>query len=148
MLYTFIKFLIIIVCVPVLVIATFYLQNRLSIQKYMSYFPGYTRFNLPLSQFYSIVLHWLLLLVVYTFVPHRKIKFLHALTAGIVTGSIWYLIRRGLSIYVRVIPQINVLYGSLAFIPIFLVWVYCTWVIVLFGAELNYTLHLTENEIS
>ncbi|MCK5568461.1 MAG: YihY/virulence factor BrkB family protein, partial [Spirochaetes bacterium] len=74
----------------------------------------------------------------------RKVKFARALTAGVITGSLWYLLRRGLTIYVRVIPQINVLYGSLAFIPIFLIWLYCTWVIVLFGVELNYTFHSKE----
>jgi membrane protein len=141
-LYTFLKFVIIIVCVPVLVVVTFYLQNYVSFQKYESYLPDFMRFNLLLPNFYSIVLHWILLLVVYMFIPHTKVKFFHALTAGIITGSLWYLLRRGLTVYVRVIPQINVLYGSLAFIPIFLIWVYCTWVIVLFGAELNYTLHL------
>jgi membrane protein len=33
----------------------------------------------------------------------------------------------------------GVLYGSLAFVPIFLIWVYVSWLIVLFGVELNYT---------
>jgi len=143
-LYTFLKFIIIIVCVPVLLVVTFYLQNYLSFQKYLSYLPDFLQFNLRLSKFFSLLLHWLLLFVVYSFIPHRKVKFVHALTAGIITGSLWYLIRRGLNIYVRVIPQINVLYGSLAFIPIFLIWLYCTWVIVLFGVELNYTFHSQE----
>ncbi|HEB32934.1 MAG TPA: YihY family inner membrane protein [Spirochaetes bacterium] len=143
-LYTFLKFIIIIVCVPALIVATFYLQNYLSFQKYLSYLPDFMKFNLRLTKFFSLVLHWVLLFVVYSFIPHRKVKFAHALTAGVVTGSLWYLLRRGLTIYVRVIPQINVLYGSLAFIPIFLIWLYCTWVIVLFGVELNYTFHSQE----
>ncbi len=143
-LYTFLKFIIIIVCVPVLIVVTFYLQNYLSFQKYLSYLPDFMQFNLRLSKVFALILHWLLLFVVYSFVPHRKVKFTHALTAGVITGSLWYLLRRGLTIYVRVIPQINVLYGSLAFIPIFLIWLYCTWVIVLFGVELNYTFHSKE----
>src|SRR5690606_7639936 len=34
----------------------------------------------------------------------------------------------------------STIYGSLAMIPLFLYWVYITWAIVLFGAELTYTL--------
>lgn len=140
-LFSFLKFIIIVICTPVFLVATFYLQNYISIQKYISYIPDFLSPAYILSQIFSLVLHWILLFVIYSFIPHRRIKFIHSVNAGIICGSLWYLLRRGLNIYVKIIPQINVLYGSLAFIPIFLMWIYCTWIIVLFGVELNYTFH-------
>ncbi len=140
-LFSFLKFIIIVICTPVFLVATFYLQNFINLQKYISYIPDFLSLNYILSQIFSLVLHWILLFVVYSFIPHRRIKFIHSFTAGIICGSLWYLLRRGLNIYVKIIPQINILYGSLAFIPIFLIWIYCTWIIVLLGVELNYTFH-------
>ena len=139
--YNFLKFLFIILCAFVLIITTFYLQNYVSMQKLISAFPLISLANYKISWLVSLILHWILLSVIYSFIPHGKMKVLYSFIAGVVSGSLWYLVRWGLNMYVKIIPQINVLYGSLVFVPIFLLWLYFSWVIVLFGLELNYTFH-------
>lgn len=139
--YNFLKFLFIILCAFVLIITTFYLQNYVSMQKLISAFPLISLTNYKISWLVSLILHWILLSVIYSFIPHGKMKVSYSFIAGVVSGSLWYLVRWGLNMYVKIIPQINVLYGSLAFFPIFLLWLYFSWVIVLFGLELNYTFH-------
>lgn len=157
LLRNFLKFVIIILFVPFLIVITFYFQNYISIQEFILnilrlFSVNSVRFikfisfvNFRVTKLFSLILNWILLTIVYSFIPHSKVKFFYSFLAGIVSGSIWYFIRLGLNVYVKVIPQMNILYGSLVFIPIFLIWIYVSWVIVLFGVELNYTLHFELN---
>jgi len=145
LIHNFIKFLTIILCAPILIVLTFYLQNHVLLNKYIvsiyKFFPFTLNGKLFLPAIFSLILNWILLTAIYFFIPYDKVKFVYSLLAGIVSGSIWYLTRLGLNIYLKIIPQMNLLYGSFTFIPIFLIWLYFTWIIVLFGVELNYSFH-------
>ena len=151
-LLSFIKFIVMIVAGTILVIISFMLQNYLSIQKLIQWiftFISSSRVvDLPaigygFTKTFSLVLNWVLLAFLYGFLPHTKMKPGLCFISGVCAGTLWWLIRLGLNVYVKLIPQMNLLYGSLAFIPIFLIWVYVSWIIVLFGVELNYTLHFS-----
>lgn len=74
--------------------------------------------------------------------PHTEVKWVPALVSGIVTAIAFELAKAGFNIYVNVflIESYTNVYGAISLIPIFLVWVYVSWVIVLFGAELTYTI--------
>jgi membrane protein len=141
LLYNFLKLFVIIVCAFILIIVTFLLQNYVSLQFLIKSFSHISLTHFRIYWLISLVLHWILLSVIYSFIPHGKMNIFYSFVSGVVSGSLWYLVRWGLNMYMRIIPQINILYGSLAFIPIFLLWIYFTWVIVLFGFELNYTFH-------
>ena len=55
-------------------------------------------------------------------------------------ASLWALSRWGFGLYVgKALPYMK-LYGAIGLIPLFLFWLYLTWLIVLFGMELAYTL--------
>ena len=126
----FMKFMVIIVIVPVLIILTFMLQNFGFVQKSMRFFSSLvsngsmgvagTLTGIRFTKIISLIVNWLLLTFLYSFIPHTKVKIGHAFLAGIFAGTIWYFIRLGLSLYFKILPQMNVLYGSLAFLPIFL----------------------------
>ena len=55
-----------------------------------------------------------------------------AVTAGIVLE----LLKRGFGLYVTTFPTYQTIYGALATIPIFLIWMYVMWNVVLWGAEM------------
>ena len=48
----------------------------------------------------------------------------------------WVLNPSGFALYVGAFPSYKTLYGTLSIIPIFLLWVYLAWCIVLFAAEI------------
>jgi membrane protein len=150
LLLSFIKFLVIIVAGPVLVVITFMLQNYVSIQKLVQWIfkfisssraVGFPSIGFGFTKVFSLLVNWGMLAFLYGFIPHTKMKPGLCFISGVCAGTLWWLMRFGLNVYVKLIPQMNLLYGSLAFIPIFLIWVYVSWIIVLFGVELNYTLH-------
>ncbi len=76
------------------------------------------------------------LTLLYRVVPYRRVRLRSAALAGLITGSVWYLI---LVVHVHFqigVARYNALYSTFAAIPLFLVWIFVSWIVVLFGAEL------------
>ncbi len=78
-------------------------------------------------------------LVAYLVVPNASVSFRSALIGAVVGGVLFEL---GKFVFARTTGasvNLSVLYGSLAALPIFLIWLYYTWIIVLVGLEVAYT---------
>jgi len=76
------------------------------------------------------------LTVLYLVMPCRRIRLVSALLGGVAAGSIWYAV---LVVHVHFqigVARYNALYSTFAAIPVFLVWVFVSWIVVLLGAEL------------
>ncbi len=89
-------------------------------------------------KFLSYVLLWLLFTFVYVAMPNTKVKFMPALVAGIIAGTLFHL-TQNFYIYSQVMmSKYNAIYGSFAALPLFLLWAQVSWLILLFGAELSF----------
>lgn len=73
----------------------------------------------------------------YMTIPNRPVRFTHALIGSIVGGLLFSALRWGLTLYVTTFPTYRTLYGTLAVIPIFLLWMYLSWSVVLVGAVIT-----------
>jgi len=69
-------------------------------------------------------------------VPNRRVPWKPTLIAAITTAILFELAKKGFGLYVSTFDGYTRLYGALAAIPIFLVWVHLAWSIILFGATL------------
>ena len=69
--------------------------------------------------------------------PNCSVRVWHALIAGCVAGALFELSKRGFSTFVANFANYETIYGALAVVPIFLVWIYVSWLVVLIGAELT-----------
>jgi len=68
------------------------------------------------------------------YVPNTHVRWRHALAGGVFVSIGFEVAKRGLAWYVSSVPTYSSIYGAFATVPIFLVWIYLGWVIVLLGA--------------
>lgn len=73
--------------------------------------------------------------LVYALVPNRHVPMRHALMGGVLAGVLFELAKGVFGWYLTTFPTYQAIYGVLASIPLFLVWLYLSWTVVLLGAE-------------
>ncbi|MGV6852125.1 MAG: virulence factor BrkB family protein [bacterium] len=73
--------------------------------------------------------------LLYMLVPNRQVNWRHALSGGVVAAILLEFAKSGFAAYVRSFPTYDKIYGALAAIPVFLVWLYLSWVVALIGAS-------------
>jgi membrane protein len=76
----------------------------------------------------------LILSLLYYFVPNVRVRLWHALLAGVLAAACFFLMQSVFELYLAQFSFYTSVYGALALIPIFLLWLYCAWVIILCGA--------------
>lgn len=89
----------------------------------------------------------LLFFVIYKTLPTVPVQTNAALTAATIAGVLWELgAKTALVLYLRYTFGGTIqLYGSLALVPVFMLWLWISWVIVLFGAEVAYVIqHMSD----
>ncbi len=69
----------------------------------------------------------------YHYVPNTDVRWRHAVAGGLFVAVGLELAKRGLAWYVGLMPTYSMVYGAFATLPIFLLWIYLGWVIVLLG---------------
>lgn len=74
--------------------------------------------------------------ILYYAVPNRPVRMRDALVGGLTAGLLFTVMRWGFALYIGSGRTYETLYGAMAVIPIFLAWMYFSWVVVLFGAEI------------
>ena len=74
------------------------------------------------------------LTLLYRFVPNTPVKWKHALAGALFVAVCMALAKWGLGLYLSRIPTYSLIYGAFATVPILLLWIYMSWLIVLFGA--------------
>lgn len=76
----------------------------------------------------------LALSVLYVFIPNRPVYWRNALVGGAIAAALIIILKNGFSWYIHNFPSYENIYGALATIPIFLIWLYIMWTAILAGA--------------
>jgi membrane protein len=74
--------------------------------------------------------------LVFYFVPNARVRFKDVWVGAVITGLLWRGAFLGFSFYVRDLTRFSV-HGSIAAVVVFLIWVYTSAVILLYGAEMT-----------
>jgi membrane protein len=74
--------------------------------------------------------------LLYHSLPNQRVRAGDAAIGGLVAGVLFELTKRAFGLYVTHIGGYHAIYGAFATVPIFLMWVYLSWLVVLMGAAL------------
>lgn len=92
----------------------------------------------------SIALRWVTTItfifvvgLVFYFVPNARVRFRDVWVGAILTGLLWRATLAGFSWYVRDLSRFSAIHGQIAAVVVFLIWVYTSAVILLYGAEMT-----------
>jgi membrane protein len=126
---------------PILIALSFYATGRIS-----AFLGRYEYLEIGLfSRFFMGLLPWVFsvfaFFLMYLVIPNTRVRKRSALLGGVIGGTIWEVAKIGFTHLTARSLTYSALYGSLAVIPVFLIWLYLTWIIVLLGLEISYVHH-------
>lgn len=81
---------------------------------------------------------WAAFTFMYLFMPNTHVQLKAALIGGIFGGTLWQLAQWTYVNFQIGVSRYNAIYGTMAALPILIVWLYVSWMIVLLGLELTY----------
>ncbi|HVR74487.1 MAG TPA: YhjD/YihY/BrkB family envelope integrity protein [Planctomycetota bacterium] len=76
--------------------------------------------------------------ILYRFLPAARVRMRSAALGGVATALLWEVSRRSFSFYLLRANLVTSFYGSLGVVPVFLLWIYLNWVLILWGCEISY----------
>lgn len=119
----------IITLVPILLFSAFYASEQ-----FRGIGVGYAGFIV------SVAITALLLLLAYVIIPNTRVHVRSGVVGAIGAAILWELAKWGFRQYLGYSVSYAKLYGSMAILPLFMLWVYLTWLIILFGLQVAYGL--------
>ena len=84
--------------------------------------------------------------LLYAAVPNCKVPIKNAFVGGIVVAILFETAKRGFALFATQFPSYELIYGAFAAVPLFLVWIFISWFIILMGAELTRALTVYQNK--
>lgn len=133
-------YLLVIVLSPVLLGLSLSISSFLISMPYIDAGLSLFDFEYYLLGIIPVILNAVVFTLLYKFSPRVWVSFKHAATGGIIAAVLFELAKHVFSLYVVGFPNYQIIYGALSFIPIFLLWIYISWTIILLGAEISFSL--------
>lgn len=96
--------------------------------------------DILLGQIAPMVLTWAALTFVYVVVPNRRIRLADASLGAAGAALAFSLLRYGFALFIGSMTSYETIYGAVAAVPVFLVWLLVTWIVVMAGAVITATL--------
>ena len=112
-----------------------------SIQQALTeYFPAVAEFTGMLLSLRTVITMAALMftfVLMYRFVPNRKVSFESQIPGALGTTISWQILSVGFSFYLEYFPGVTRMYGNLTTMILLMLWVYFCMYLVLVGAEIN-----------
>lgn len=115
------------------------ISNNLGFSDYIKSFVGWLIFAIIIIMIFSAM---------YKFIPAAKVRYKHAFSAAIISGIAFTILQY---IYLEtqvVVTRLNTVYGTVAALPLFMLWLRYGWLIIMLGAQFSYTFQYPDEPIN
>ena len=86
----------------------------------------------------SVLLTFAAFIFLYWFIPNCKVGFRSAAIAGVSIGILFEILKTGFGYAIGNFTSYDQIYGAFAVLPVFLLWIYLSWNLILLGVEISY----------
>lgn len=98
------------------------------------------KFSMDILKLMPVLLTTAAFTLLFRIVPNRFVPMSHAVIGGLIAAVAFESMNRAFAFYISHFPTYKLVYGAFASVPIFLMWVYFSWLTVLFGAIITASL--------
>lgn len=127
----------VLVLAPVLALSSYYFA-RLRIGDYFATVGDQGSLLLTFTAALPFVFDFCAFVALYYLVPKAPVRWRSAVTGAVLSAALFGFAKLGFAYYVEGFSSYDKIYGALAAVPIFLLWLYVAWLIVLFGCEVAF----------
>ena len=85
-------------------------------------------------------------IAMYWFIPKAKVPFKSAAIAGVIVAIVFEMLKHVFGTVMTNFTSYEAIYGAFAALPIFLLWIYLSWNLILLGVEISYTLTIFDTD--
>lgn len=118
---------------PILMILVSSLNLFMTTSGWQESFPLISSFLKVLIKLLPYMLVWMLFIFLYMFMPATPVKFKHAFVAAMIAGTVYQIIQWFYLRFQIGMSSYSAIYGTLAALPLLLVWLQLSWSVVLWG---------------
>jgi len=130
---------------PMILVLVFSLPPYLQTIPYYRAVLSFAYVETVFTQLIPIAIIFFGLLTLYLYIPSITVRYLAAVRGALIAALVIQGSNYLVSFYLKSFSKLDVFYGSLAMFPIFLLWVYIIWMVVLSGAALTFIFHYHSN---
>jgi membrane protein len=123
---------------PILIIVSLFLTTSLGKIPLIQTILAQPMVDHLLTSVMPLLLQWVAFYLFFVMIPNTVVRASSAALGALVGSVLWEIAKAGYLNYTANAVKYNLIYGSLAFIPVFMIWIYLTWVAVLIGVEVSY----------
>jgi membrane protein len=82
-----------------------------------------------------VVTSWVVIVAMFLLLPSTRVPFRPAAVGALVAAMLWFAAREAFAWYART-TALQSVYGAVALVPVFLLWLWLSWMVVLYGLEI------------
>jgi membrane protein len=82
-----------------------------------------------------LILQWLAFFLLFKFLPAIRVHTLPAIGGALLSSILWEFLKKWYLLYASYTMNYNVVYGSLVALPLFMIWLFISWMAMLVGTE-------------
>lgn len=131
---SFFFYFIIIIVAPIVFAVLLLFSSYLTTLPLLSHFVEIDVVRKPLISISPFLIEFLVFSFFHWVIPSCRVIFRYALIAGFITTVLFEIAKWGFVLYFHYFSTYRLVYGALASIPIFFVWIYLSWIIIILGA--------------
>jgi membrane protein len=130
---------VVIVLAPLLIGVSIFVSTYLFSLSWISDLNYFAFVKKPVLSCLPLLLNTFIFSLLYIVVPNFRVQVRDGIFGGFAAAVMFELAKLGFAFYIKQFPSYELIYGALGTIPVFFIWIYISWLIILFGALLTHT---------